>query len=155
MNSKYNEYNENAVDKSLDDFVHQRSRILNSKLEVLLQEIWTRLAIKNRNIDRINSDSEKLNEIMNGLGKRVYYLGNTPEKDAFQKFKRSAFDLERERREQDVSCWNDVVKVMQELMNTWEAHQQSAARARLMKSGGLEKILEKTYSEKEEKKELE
>lgn len=137
-------------DESLDKFISQRSGILNSKLEVLLQEIQTRLAIRNKNISGVDNDLNKIREIMEGLGPRAHYLGDNPEKEAFHKIRKNSFELEKERREQDVSCWNDVVKVMQELMNTWEAHEQAIARAKLMKSGGLEKILEGTYSEKKE-----
>jgi len=137
-------------DESLDKFISQRSGILSSKLEVLLQEIQARLAIRNKNIAGVDDDLNKVKEIMQALSPRAHYFGDTPEKEEFHKVRENSFELEKERRDQDVSCWNDVVKVMQELMNTWEAHEQTVARAKLMKSGGLGKILDDTYSEKKE-----
>jgi hypothetical protein len=146
----YDNDSDGFKDESLDRFIGQRGRILNSKLEVLMQEIWARLAIRNQNIGRLNDDLDKAREAMDALSPRAHYFGDTPEKDAFHRLRESRFELERERREQDVSCWNDVVRVMEELMNTWEAHQQTSARAELMKSGGLEKLLEETYTNKKE-----
>lgn len=137
-------------DESLDRFVGQRGRILNSKLEVLMQEIWTRLNIRSQNLNRIDGDLDKVRAAMESLSPRANYFGESQEKDAFHRLRSGIFELEHERRDQDVSCWNDVVRVMQELMNTWEAQQQTVARAELMKSGGLEKILEETYAERKE-----
>lgn len=133
-------------DESLDKFISQRSSILNSKLEILVQEIQARLAIKNKNSSSVDHDIEKVKDIMHELSPKANYINDSAEKDEFNKLKHTSLELEKERRDQDVSCWNDVVPVMRDLLNTWEAHQQSSARAQLLKKDGLEEIVDKTYS---------
>ena len=58
-----------------------------------------------------------------------YHLRDHREKEPFYK---QMFELEKEKRDQDVTCWNDVVMVMRDFLTTWEAHEQARARARLL-----------------------
>ena len=132
-------------DESIDEFIGQRSRILNSKLEILIQEIQARLAIKNKNSGSLDHDIEKVEDMMHELSPKAHYTNDSAEKDEFNNLKHTSLELEKEKRDQEVSCWNDVVPVMRDLLNTWEAHQQSGARAQLLKSKGLEKIVEESY----------
>jgi len=150
MDSKY--YLNNALpateikDESLDKFISQRSRILNSKLEILVKEIQARLAVKDRNTHSVGNDIERVNDTMLKLSSKAFYINDSTEKNEFNNLKHKLLELEKEKRDQETSCWNDVVPVMRDLLNTWEAHQQSYARAQLLKSKGLERIVEETYS---------
>ena len=128
-------------DESLDEFVGQRSKILKSKLDVLLQEIWIRLGIKSCNFQKLDTDLSKVHCEMSELSKRAYFHGDTTGKEDFQQLRQTELELEKEKREQDVSCWNDVVKVMHEVLNTWEAHQQATARAKLLSNKGIDNLL--------------
>lgn len=130
-------------DESLDEFVGQRSRILKSKLDVLMQEIWIRLGIKGNNFQKLETDLSKVHCEMSELSKRAYFHGDTTGKEDLQQLRQTELELEKEKREQDVSCWNDVVKVMHEVLNTWEAHQQSTARAKLLSNKGIDNLLRK------------
>ncbi len=133
--------NTELKDNSLDEFVGQRSKILKSKLDVLLQEIWVRLGIKSQNLNKLDNDLSKVRSQLSDLSNRAYFHGDTGEREEFQQLRQIRFEMEKEQREQDVSCWNDIVKVMHEVLNTWEAHQQSAARAKLLNSQGIDSIL--------------
>ena len=128
-------------DESLDEFVGQRSKILKSKLDVLMQEIWIRLGIKRNNFHKLETDLSKVHSEMNDLSKRAYFHGDTTGKEEFNELRQTELELEKEKRDQDVSCWNDVVKVMHEVLNTWEAHQQSTARAKLLSNKGIDNLL--------------
>ncbi len=121
---------EDDPDSSLDLFIHLRPKILKSKLEVLASEIRGRLSIRERNLDRIDSDRENLSSLIGEISKMAGYgVRQHSEKDRlYQKM----FDLESERRDQDVSCWKDVVDVMRDFLTTWEAHEQTKARAMLL-----------------------
>lgn len=147
FNNTYAQAPSEIKDESLDKFISHRSSILNSKLEILVKEIQARLAVKNKNTSSVEHDIEKVKDIMHDLSPKGYYINDSTEKDEFHKLKHTSLELEKEKRDHDVSCWNDVVPVMRDLLNTWEAHQQSSARAQLLKSNGLEKIIEETYSE--------
>ena len=154
MDSKYYINNTHAQslspteikDESLDRFISQRSSILSSKLEILKQEILARFAIKKKNLNKIREDVEKINDNMQKLSPKAFYIIDSAEKNEFHKLNHKSLDMEKEKRDQTASCWNDVVPVMRDLLNTWEAHQQSSARAQLLKSDGLEETIDKTYS---------
>jgi flagellin-specific chaperone FliS len=133
-------------DESLDAFISQRSGILNSKLEIFMQEIQARLAIKNKNIGGVDHDMEKVKDIINELSPRAHYINDSTEKDEFHKMKHTFLELGKEKRDQDTSCWNDIVPVIRDLLNTWEAHQQSSARAQLLANNGIEAIVNEAYS---------
>jgi hypothetical protein len=128
-------------DESLDEFVGQRSKILKSKLDVLLQEIWIRLGIKSNNFRKLETDLSKVHCEMSELNKRACFHGDTTGKEDLQQLRQTELELKKEKREQDVSCWNDVVKVMHEVLNTWEAHQQSTARVKLLSNKGIDNLL--------------
>ena len=128
-------------DESLDEFVGQRSKILKSKLDVLIQEILIRLGIKSNNFNKLETDLSKVHCEMSELSKRAYFHGDTTGKEEFEQLRQTELELEKEKRDQNVSCWNDVVKVMHEVLNTWEAHQQSAARAKLLSNQGIDNLL--------------
>lgn len=133
-------------DESLDKFISQRSSILSSKLEILKHEILTRFEIKKRNLNQIKEDVERINENMQKLSRKAHYINDSAEKNEFHKLKHTSLELEKEKRDQDSSCWNDVVPVMRDLLNTWEAHQQSSARAQLLKNKGIEEVVDENYS---------
>ena len=128
-------------DESLDEFVGQRSKILKSKLDVLIQEILIRLGIKSNNFQKLETDLSKVHCEMSELSKRAYFHGDTTGKEKFEQLRQTELELKKEKRDQDVSCWNDVVKVMHEVLNTWEAHQQSSARAKLLSNQGIDSLL--------------
>jgi hypothetical protein len=132
-------------DESLDKFISQRSSILSSKLEVLMHEILARFAIKKKSLNKISEDVEKINDTLQDLSPKAFYIADSAEKDEFHKLRHKSLDLEKEKRDHDSSCWNDVVPVVRDLLNTWEAHQQSSARAQLLKSNGLKAIVNETY----------
>ena len=146
INNTYAKAHAEIKDESLDKFISQRSSILNSKLEILLQEIQARLTIKNKNSSSVDHDLDKVKYLMHRLSPKANYIGDSSEKDEFNKLKHTSLELEKEKRDQEVSCWNDIVPVMRDLLNTWEAHQQSSARAQLLKHKGIEEIVNETYS---------
>src|SRR5438132_1342438 len=94
---------ERAENFSIDDFVHTRTRILNTKLEVLASAMLV------------------------DLDRRSNYLARQHKEKA--PFYGQLFKLEQERRLQDVECWRDVVLVLRDFLDAWEAHEQAKAKA--------------------------
>ena len=144
---------ESLKDESVDDFINQRSEILKTVLGVFLQEIKTRLGLRRNNLRRIDEDINRAEDLMGSM-RTMWNSGGgyNIDKESFLKLQNVQDELRKEKREQEVSCWSDVTNVMNNfLLNKWEAHQQTEARARLMNSGGLNKIIEGTFQrEKEE-----
>ena len=155
MVTKYDTQKSDEVevyDETMDDFIHQRSKILKTILGVLLLEVKSRLGLRKNNIRRIDEDQSRIEDLVGSM--RTFWNCNGlkyDDRDVFLKLQGMTDTLRKERREQDVTCWNDVVGVMNnQLLNRWEAHQQTTARARLMQGGGLEKIIEGEFQKKRE-----
>ena len=143
---------ESLKDESVDDFINQRSEILKTVLGVFLQEIKTRLGLRRNNLRRIDEDINRAEDLMGSM-RTMWNSGGgyNIDKESFLKLQNVQDELRKEKREQEVSCWSDVTNVMNNfLLNKWEAHQQTEARARLMKSGGLDKIIGETFQKKRE-----
>ena len=111
----------------LDHLLHSKSRILRSKLEVLATEIQARLAIWDRNLTRINDDKSTAEGLLSRLAHLTrYHLSDPREQTRLQE---AAFHLESQRRAEDVESWRDVVNVMRDFLEVWEAHEQARTRA--------------------------
>lgn len=118
---------EEVSGSSIDDFIHGRSRILRTKLEVLACEIRERLQIRVKNLERIDDDKVHTSALLVDLDRRAHYLTRQHKEKA--PFYDQLFKLEQERRLQEVECWRDVVMVMRDFLYAWEAHEQAKARA--------------------------
>jgi hypothetical protein len=117
---------ENSV-SALDNFIHGKTRILNTKLEVLASEIRERWLIRVTNLERINDEKVRVLEMISDLSRRANYMLRQHREKA--PFYQQWFDLERERRSEDVECWRDVVMVMRDFLVVWEAHEQAKTKA--------------------------
>jgi hypothetical protein len=119
---------------ALDDLIGQKTRILNTKLEVLVLEIVERLRLRSHNIERLNADRYGATLMLSKLSAQAnYHLRDHGDKRVFYEV---IFNLERERREQDVECWRDIVEVMRDLLAVWEAHEQAKAKAMFLQYAG-------------------
>jgi hypothetical protein len=134
--NRYSNHNpvQQESDFTLDDLIHQKGRILQTKLEVLATEMIERLRIRSRNLEAINRDHEHATVLLNQLAVQAnYHIREHSDKRVFYE---TLFSLERERREQDVECWQDIVQVMRDFLLAWEAHQQAKARATFLGHAG-------------------
>lgn len=119
---------------ALDDLVHSRGRILGRKLDVLSAEIWWRLYLASGNLARLNDDREQLSHMFDRLDRQANYgLREHSEKGILY---RKLMDLRTEERSQRVECWKDVVQVMRDFLETWDAHEQAQGRARFIHDVG-------------------
>jgi hypothetical protein len=119
---------------ALDQLLGVKSRILRTKLEVLSFEMGERLRLWNRNLGRIDADKERLTGVMERISRLAeYHFRDHREKSELYE---ELFNLETERRSQDVECWRDVVMVMKDFLAVWEAHEQAKARAIFLDHAG-------------------
>ena len=118
----------------IDDLLHLKSRILRTKLEVLASEIYTRLNLWDRNIGRISDGTTRIQVLINRFTQQAnYHLRDR--KDANVLYQR-IFDLETQRRSEDVECWRDIVDVLKDFLAAWEAHEHAKARAIFFNNAG-------------------
>jgi len=127
-------YSFGAGDDALDDLINQKTRILNTKLEVLVLEIVERLRLRSHNIERLDTDGYRATLMLSKLSTQAdYHVRDHGDKRVFYEL---IFNLERERREEDVECWRDIVNVMRDLLGVWEAHEQAKAKAIFLQYAG-------------------
>jgi hypothetical protein len=114
-------------ENALEDLLHQKTRIVSTKLEVIALAINERLGIWNQNLKRIEEDQGMLAYMLEKLARGVNYrLREHSEKRVFYE---QIFELRKQVREEDVECWRDIVLVMRDFLVAWEAHEQAKAKA--------------------------
>lgn len=119
---------------SLEDFIHHRTKILKTKLEVLIGEMNERLNLKRKNLSDLDSDKSNLEEMIQKIAIQANYgLVDGKNKTSLSQ---KMFELNKEKREENKACWSDTVKVMRDFLDTWDAHEQAKAKSRLLKNVG-------------------
>lgn len=115
-----------ASDRTLDDLIHSNTRILRTKVDAVASAVGERLKIRRQNIGRIAEDQYKLTDLLQHISVAAnYHLREHKEKSGlYQK----AFELTRERRDQDTECWRDVVFVLRDFLTFWDEYERAKAR---------------------------
>jgi len=115
-----------GTDKTLDDLIHSNTRILRTKVEAVSAAIQERLKIRKDNLSRITDDRERLTEVIQQISVAAnYHLRDHKEKDRLYQ---RAFELTRERRDQDTQCWRDVVLVLRDFLTFWDEYERAKVR---------------------------
>lgn len=120
--------------EGLEELLHLRSHILETKLKVLAAELLERFDIRDRNTAKVDAEKERVLETMPQLARQARYHLREPRDNA--SFYQQTFRLDEERRSQQVGCWQDVARVMRDFLDVWEAHQQAAVRGRFLQHAG-------------------
>lgn len=116
----------------IDDLIDQRKSILAAKLDVLTAELHERLSIRKDNIASFIYDECKLGSMISQLYFTTGgYIDKSPRRMA--SLEKQGFDIQKERRDQDVECWRDIVMLTKDFLSVWEAYEQAKSRAYLMK----------------------
>ncbi len=123
-----------ADDSFLDDFVHQKTKLLRTKLEVLAAEVLLRLDVSNRNQQGLDCDRETVRVMLEKLDRQTrYHLREQRDKDVLY---RQMFELQQAKRDESVECWKDIVMVMRDFLYIWDAHEQAKSRGRFLQDAG-------------------
>ena len=118
----------------LEELLHLRSHILETKLKVLAAELLERFQLRDQNVARVETEKERVIEAIPQLARQARYHLREPRDNAT--FYQQAFRLDEERRSQQVGCWQDVARVMRDFLDVWEAHQQATVRGRFLQHAG-------------------
>jgi hypothetical protein len=118
----------------LEELLHLRSHILETKLKILAAELLERFDIRDRNITKVEDEKALVAGAMPQLARQVRYRLREPRENAA--LYQQVFRLDEERRSQQVGCWQDVSRVMRDFLDVWEAHQQATVRARFLQDAG-------------------
>ena len=121
-------------DHFLDDLLHLKSKVLNTKLQVLGAEMLWRFGIRAKNLSRLDEDQSHVLTMLEKLdvSARYHFREHKEKGTLYQTF----FSLQEQKRQQDTECWRDVVMVMRDFLYVWEAHEQMQARAIFLENVG-------------------
>ena len=118
----------------IDDLFSDKRRISRTKLEVFASEIFERLRLRTVNLSRLERDRADLYAMVQNLDRQARYrMREHQEKRVLYEL---LFKAKQEERLQDVECWRDVVLVMRDFLNAWDAHEQMQARAIFLDHAG-------------------
>jgi len=101
---------------------------------VFASEIFERLRLRTVNLSRLERDRADLYAMVQNLDRQARYrMREHQEKRVLYEL---LFKAKQEERLQDVECWRDVVLVMRDFLNAWDAHEQMQARAIFLDHAG-------------------
>jgi hypothetical protein len=127
QSQRYATEDEAGTPSALDEMFKGRTAILKTKLDVFAWEISQRLRIREHNVDAILENQERARSMLAVITRQVNYsMRSHQDKTRFYDLH---FELERQRRCEDVECWQDIVEVMKDFLNVWEALEHAKARA--------------------------
>ncbi len=118
----------------LEELLHLRSQVLETKLKVLAAEVLERFQLRDQNLELVDAQQERVRAVMPHLVRQARYRLREPRDNAL--FYQQSFQLEEERRSQRIGCWQDVARVMRDFLDVWEAHQQATVRNRFFEHAG-------------------
>ena len=117
-------------DNSLDVLLSQRSGILSTKLDVFMIELLERMNLRTKNLDRIDHDECSVRNLISDFHQTTGGYAQDG-KERFGLY-RQLLDIEKERRDQDVECWRDLVTVMRDVLSAWEESESSKSKMRML-----------------------
>jgi len=112
-----------------DLFITQRAAIQKLKLDIHVAQILERVAIRKKSLESL------LNEELEVSTKKAN-IGNRP--GAYQlesELERRLWEIEKERRFEDVNCFRDLTHVMRDFLSVLEALEAAKARERILMPG--------------------
>lgn len=121
------------VDVSIDEFLGTRRTILGKKLEVFVAEIAARLALRSQKIDKVCSEREKVEGLIEFIHKKIPYNPALTQQGTM--LHQQVFRLEEELRREETDCWRDLVMIMRDLLFAWEGYESARARGRFLNAG--------------------
>lgn len=121
-------------DDGLESLLHNKTRILRTKLEVFGREITDRFGLREQNLQRIADNAGRVDESLRRTARLATYQLRSPRE--VEPFYRQQFQLELERRSQDTDCWRDIVPVIRDFLEVWEALEQAKSRAIFLNHAG-------------------
>lgn len=125
MDSSYSD--EPLSTHSLDQLLGQKAALLRTKLNVFGAELRDRFRLREQSLAALASERERLEADVERVSRQVRYDLREPRE--LSPFVQQRAQLEQELRRQTVDCWTDLVPVVRDLLEVWEALEQSSARS--------------------------
>lgn len=118
----------------LDLILNQRADLLRTKLSVLTNELCDRVRLREQNLERLAGERERVESDLCRVARLARYDLREPRD--LGPFHQQRAQLDAELRRQGVDCWQDVVPVIRDFLEVWEALEQARARAIFLNDAG-------------------
>jgi hypothetical protein len=118
----------------LDRILNQKAGLLRTKLNVLTNELCDRVRLREENLERLAGEREQVEHDLNRIVRLARYDLREPRD--LGTFHQQRAQLDAELRRQRVDCWQDVVPVIRDFLEVWEALEQARARAMFLNDAG-------------------
>lgn len=112
---------------SLDQLLGQKADLLRTKLNVLGAELRDRFRLREQNLSAVAMECERLDADVDRVSRLVRYDLREPRD--LSPFVQQRAQLDQELRRQTTACWTDIVPVVRDFLDVWEALEQSRARS--------------------------
>jgi len=127
---------DSAAGDSIDELLQGKTDVLHTRLNVLAAAIGERLRLRQENFYQLLQDECRTDNLLHGISVQTGY--NFDDGNQKAGLYQQLFDLEKQRRGEDTNCWRDVVMVLRDFLETWEAVQHAKSRTRLLNQNGSE-----------------
>lgn len=117
---------------AVDLLIHERPRILRTKLAVLATQLEERLKLRAAHLAQIEESLQVTGERLFAL-EELRLQGFIPDSALVTYWLGRQATLETEIRTTTAETWRDVASVMQEFLTVWEALEQSRVRAEFLR----------------------
>jgi hypothetical protein len=114
-----------APELGLDTLLLQRREIVDSKIRMVLSDIYQRRFIKDDNLYRINLDQCSFRNL-------VFYLGEHCWDKSRMELERRIIDLEEEKRAEEKSYFKDLLFLKKELRESLIEHMEEEQKAKML-----------------------
>ncbi|WP_309399972.1 hypothetical protein [Cerasicoccus maritimus] len=104
-----------------------------AKLDVLVAFLHERMRLHHEASQSLESDASRVRRMLQSFESRRDdgRLDASPLESSLIS---QGFALERENRSQDQACWHDLLRLIQPLMEAWNAFEESQAKQEILKS---------------------
>jgi hypothetical protein len=108
-----------------------RADRLQSKLDVLVMFLHERLRLRKESIDSLDTDERNIRSLLSAFEERRKD-GRIEASGLEASLVGHELSVQRERRSQETACWNDLLRLMQQMLQVWEASEEAKSKQSLL-----------------------
>lgn len=111
----------------------ERADRLKTKLDVLVVFLHERLRLREDAMQSLENDERNIRSLLVAFENQRYH-GKIEASGLEASLINQGLSIERERRTQENACWQDLVGLMQQMLEVWEASDEARSKEEMMKN---------------------
>jgi len=110
----------------------ERADRLQSKLDVLVVFLHERLRLRKESLESLDEDERNIGSLLTAFEDRRKD-GRIEASGLESSLIGHQLSAQRERRSQETACWSDLLRLMQQILQVWEASEEAKSRQSVIK----------------------